>query len=108
MTEDGVETPLDGIWWAFVTLTTVGYGDIAPSSTTGRILAVALMLVGVTIVALITAATTARFVEEDEQDVAAEVERLHERLDVIEALLRIEATGHPPPHDRPRDKVTHA
>src|SRR4051794_16044314 len=38
---------LDGVWWAIVTASTVGYGDIAPSTIAGRLIAVLLMLSGV-------------------------------------------------------------
>lgn len=42
-----IKTPEDAIWWAIVTITTVGYGDRYPVSTEGRILAVMLMTAGV-------------------------------------------------------------
>lgn len=35
---------VDGLWWAFATATTVGYGDVAPTTRAGRAIAVALML----------------------------------------------------------------
>jgi polar amino acid transport system substrate-binding protein len=48
----------DGIWWAAVTMTTVGYGDKSPKSMAGRILAVLWMFTSVILVSLFTASTT--------------------------------------------------
>lgn len=53
----------DGLWWAFVTLTTVGYGDIYPITSGGRIVAVFTMLFGITIYSLMIANLT-YYVEE--------------------------------------------
>jgi voltage-gated potassium channel len=50
----------DSMWWAIVTLTTVGYGDIVPETTTGRIAAVMIMLTGVAVLGLL-AGTLASF-----------------------------------------------
>lgn len=44
----------DGLWWSFVTSTTVGYGDISPSTTVGRIVAAILMLVGIGFIGMLT------------------------------------------------------
>ena len=85
--EPEVATPLDGIWWAFVTLTTVGYGDIAPASPVGRGMAIILIMLGIGVIAIITAAVAARFVEEDEAALVQEVARIHARLDELEQLL---------------------
>lgn len=54
-------TIFDGIWWAIITASTVGYGDFVPHSTTGRIVAVILILLGAGFVSayFITLATTA-------------------------------------------------
>ncbi|MDQ7002948.1 MAG: potassium channel family protein, partial [Ghiorsea sp.] len=51
-------TVSDGLWWAFVTLTTVGYGDIVPVTPQGRILAVGTMLFGITLYSLMIANLT--------------------------------------------------
>ncbi|TFC93509.1 two pore domain potassium channel family protein [Cryobacterium sp. TMT3-29-2] len=45
----------DSVWWAFVTVSTVGYGDYFPVTGAGRLVAVALMLGGVTLVGVVTA-----------------------------------------------------
>ncbi|MDQ6951492.1 MAG: potassium channel family protein [Mariprofundales bacterium] len=48
----------DSLWWAFVTLTTVGYGDVYPISSIGRIVAVFTMLFGITLYSLLVANLT--------------------------------------------------
>ena len=44
---DDVGSIWDGIWWAFVTVTTVGYGDVIPKSDAGRAIAIVVMLLGI-------------------------------------------------------------
>jgi voltage-gated potassium channel Kch len=46
----------DGLWWAIQTVTTVGYGDLVPTSTTGRLIAALVMVVGLGFLTVITAA----------------------------------------------------
>lgn len=80
-----IETLGDGLWWAVVTVTTVGYGDLYPKTTGGRIVATVLMLVGAGLFAVFTARVAAFFVQAEERD-----ERLMDiaqRLDRIESLL---------------------
>jgi len=45
---------MEGFWWAFVTMTTVGYGDIAPVGVPGRLFAVIWILTGLVIIAIFT------------------------------------------------------
>jgi len=52
------------IWWAVVTLTTTGYGDMYPITALGKVLASAIMLIGVTFIALPPAIITAGFLDE--------------------------------------------
>lgn len=92
----------DGIWWAIVTLGTVGYGDIVPQTTWGRLVGVVVIVFGVTFISFLTATVTSMFVEaeqrpfreaEREREIVAEAEmrqllrQLGERLDAIEAKL---------------------
>ena len=53
----------DGLWWAVTTVTTVGYGDKFPTTSMGRVLAVGLMLVGISLMGVITASVAAWFVK---------------------------------------------
>jgi voltage-gated potassium channel len=74
----------DGIWWAVVTATTVGYGDIAPHSFWGRLIAVLIMLAGVGMVSTLAASITTYFVGKEE---GTELKDLQARMSRIEALL---------------------
>ena len=74
----------DALWWATVTVTTVGYGDRYPVSADGRGVAVVLMLVGIGLIGVLTATVASYFVADKADHDMAE---LNERLDRIEALL---------------------
>ena len=63
--EHGFTSIPTGIYWAVVTLTTVGYGDIAPQTAAGRVLAVAVMLTGYGIIAVPTGIVTAEMIAAD-------------------------------------------
>lgn len=52
----------DGLWWAFTTITTVGYGDHYPTTSEGRIIAVCLMILGISLLGVISATIAAWFV----------------------------------------------
>ena len=58
----------DGLWWAITTVTTVGYGDRYPTTTEGRFLAVALMIMGISLMGVITASVAAWFVKMGQQN----------------------------------------
>ncbi len=51
----GILTFMDALWWSFQTATTVGFGDISPVTTYGRLVGITLMLVGVAIFSIYTA-----------------------------------------------------
>jgi voltage-gated potassium channel len=74
----------DGIWWAICTVSTVGYGDLYPHTTGGRVIAILLMIVGIGFVAVLTAAIASRFVKVDAD---AETNEIRDALRRIEAEL---------------------
>ena len=93
------------VWWAIVTLATVGYGDVVPTTVAGRVVGSAVIILGVTFLAFLTATVTSYFVSSD-QEAAKERElaereaadeelrelltRLEERLAAIESKLERE------------------
>lgn len=61
-----IKTAEDAIWWAYVTITTVGYGDKFPVTTEGRVIAAILMTAGVGLFGTFTAFVASWFVKENE------------------------------------------
>jgi voltage-gated potassium channel len=83
-----------GLWFALQTVTTVGYGDVTPKHTDGRIIAAVVMLSGIGFLAVITASVTASLIEssrrrfvESEGDMARRLEEVTDRLVKLEASL---------------------
>ena len=70
----------DGIWWAIETVSTVGYGDIAPLTPAGRALGIVLIFLGIGFMSMLTAAISAYFVEKDSN---REMKQLLEKLDTL-------------------------
>ncbi|MDX2127777.1 MAG: ion transporter [Chloroherpetonaceae bacterium] len=60
--ESNIKTAEDALWWAFVTITTVGYGDRYPVTTEGRLIAAVLMIVGVGLFGTFTAYVSSWFI----------------------------------------------
>lgn len=77
--DPAIESPGDGIWWAWVTVTTVGYGDLVPESPQGRIFGGLLMVLGLGLFSLITATISALFVVREEEELIDKEERILER-----------------------------
>lgn len=83
----------DALWWAIVTVTTVGYGDKYPVSAGGRGVAVVLMLTGIGLVGVLSATVASYFVG---QRAETDMTELNRRLDRIEALLTSALPAGPP------------
>ena len=83
----------DALWWSLTTLTTVGYGDHVPVTTTGRLIAAGVMVAGVAVIgavaAIVTLVVALRVAREEELAFAAAAETLEQQLDA--RLARIEA-----------------
>ncbi len=77
----------DEVWWAAQTVTTVGYGDVVPTTSGGRFIGGIVIFVSVATVSLVTAVVTAAFVAYQQRRMSGEVERHQELRD---ALTRIE------------------
>jgi voltage-gated potassium channel len=97
------------VWWAIVTLATVGYGDVVPHTGWGRVVGSVVIIFGVTFLAFLTAVVTSLFVEEEQkthrtliedaqrasQDETRQLlEDVSSRLSTVETLLR-EIQGQP-------------
>ena len=82
---------VDGVWWAIVTASTVGYGDIAPTTVVGRVIAVVIMLAGVGLISTLAASITAYFVGQTGNPELAELRdrivRLEGRIDRLLAVI---------------------
>ena len=73
-----VESPLDAFWWGLSTMTTVGYGDVFPTTGEGRLAAAVLMIFGIGLYSIITATVTSFLIggDKDNVNVADQLERL--------------------------------
>ena len=86
---DSISSLANGFWWSLQTVTTVGYGDIVPASIAGRATAAAVMLVGLSFLAVTTAAVTNAFVQ-----AAARRRGAHADDAVLAEITRVRAELH--------------
>ena len=85
----------DALWWSVQTITTVGYGDIVPRHTEGRVIAAIVMLMGIALIAVVTATVTATLVNasrasseiELSDEVGDRLDQISNRLTAIEQTL---------------------
>ncbi len=94
----------DGVWWAMTTISTVGYGDQFPETTGGRIVGMALMVVGPVLIGLVAAGVGSMVARQIERDLADHSEDLAEEVDDVEEQLAEVTSGRRQPHrGRPAD-----
>jgi voltage-gated potassium channel len=110
--EASIDTLQDALWWAAVSVTTVGYGDVVPVTALGRVVGVVMIFLGVLLIAAVTSFVTVRLVRPEDRfhptadatrtapdappTTPADVAALHARLDGIEAALARLADHVPP------------
>ncbi|MCC9741805.1 potassium channel family protein [Streptomyces sp. MNU89] len=85
--EGNIRTFGDAVWWSFTTMTTVGYGDLAPTTGLGRVLAVGLMLSGIALLGVVTANIAAWFISQFDRE-KAEEQRQTAAIDELTAEVR--------------------
>ncbi len=88
----------EGMWWSLQTVTTVGYGDVTPKDTAGKIVGAIVMLEGIAFLAIVTAAITSAFVTRAQREQRSgapaeaaqadpQLQQVAARLDRVESLL---------------------
>lgn len=93
-----------GMWWALQTVTTVGYGDVAPAHVSGRLVGAAVMLEGIAFIAIVTAVITSSFVARATREAEAarvkdelsDRELMEKRFDELERKLNVLLSTHGP------------
>lgn len=84
--DPGIGGPWLGIWWAFQTITLVGYGDPTPQTVLGQVFSIIIMLLGVLLVALISAAIVSYFFRKlkgavDLEDIDRRLKQINKQLE---------------------------
>ena len=102
------------LWWALQTVTTVGYGDVVPTTRAGQFVGGIEMMIGISLISLLTAAVTSTVIqrgetasreeerahlERTEQTILAAIAQIDDRLGRLESRSE-DATGRPPAADQ--------
>ena len=87
-TEANIQTADDAVWWAFATITTVGYGDRYPTTGEGRLVAVLLMSAGFGLFGTFSAFLAKWFIGEDEESMKEEVLALKREISLLREELK--------------------
>ena len=82
-----IKTGEDAIWWSISTVTTVGYGDVYPVTTEGRIVAMFLMVAGIGLFGVLSGLAAAFFVGPKQRSIVREEDRILARLEKLEEKI---------------------
>jgi voltage-gated potassium channel len=82
-----ITEPADAFWWALTTMTTVGYGDRFPVTGAGRLIGAGVMLLGIALLGVLTAAIAAWFIREISNKGEDKLEPVEDRLAALEAKI---------------------
>ncbi len=97
-----IHTGGDALWWAFATITTIGYGDHFPVTFAGRVVAVVLVVFGLSFFGTFTAYVASFFLEKAQLKEESELHLLiREVRHLREKIERLEARNPPPPGPPP-------
>jgi voltage-gated potassium channel len=95
-----IKTPFDALWWALSTITTVGYGDRYPVTVEGKLVAMVLMISGVSLFGVLTGLFARLFLEPDVRkeeseirDLRDEVRQLREQIMLLLPVARVNASA---------------
>ncbi len=91
LVDPGIGSTGDALWWAVATVTTTGYGDVVPTNAAGRVIGVALMMVGISLIPILTSLVITVFISQRQRETTDEGRRDHDeiirRLEGIESRL---------------------
>jgi voltage-gated potassium channel len=102
--EPTTPTFMDGLWLAFATAATVGYGDVVPTTPAAKIFSVFVVMLGFGVLMLLTAAIAARWVEDEERAVEREIlaELRHQMRELRAEIAALRQERQTPAHDPAR------
>ena len=89
--KNGFDNIPDSIYWAVVTLTTVGYGDVVPVTELGKGIAVLIMMLGYAIIAVPTGIVSAEFAKNDKEQLENQDEILSKEDEILNKLNALES-----------------
>ncbi len=88
--EPDITDYVDAVWWAIVTATTVGYGDISPATVVGRLIAIVLMMFGIGLIGLVTSSIATYFLKNNHSKDDPTVTHIKNELGRIDELTDLE------------------